>query len=151
MTMAPSLALVDCPTGLAGNMLLAALFDLGLPEAAVAQPLSALGLGEAYRLERSETRSAGLRGLRLEVALTEPSPPHRHWGELHQLIAVAPLDPALKGRVLAVFGLLADAEAAVRSVAATPDEPPRLPHPGLLLQAQPVPRVLPARVVPYRP
>ena len=68
MTMAPCLALVDCPTGLAGNMLLAALFDLGLPEAVVAQPLSALGLGEAYRLERSETRSAGLRGLRLEVA-----------------------------------------------------------------------------------
>ena len=118
MTMAPCLALVNCPTGLAGNMLLAALFDLGLPEAVVAQPLSALGLGEAYRLERSETRSAGLRGLRLEVALTEPSPPHRHWGELHQLIAVAPLDPALKGRVLAVFGLLADAEAAVHGCTA---------------------------------
>ena len=33
-----ALAVVDCPTGLAGNMLLAALFDLGLPAAEVEQP-----------------------------------------------------------------------------------------------------------------
>ena len=39
-----SLAVVDCPTGLAGNMLLAALFDCGLPEEVVHQPLAALGL-----------------------------------------------------------------------------------------------------------
>jgi hypothetical protein len=45
------LAVVDCPTGLAGNMLLAALLDLGLPEAVVHEPLAALGLAEAYRLE----------------------------------------------------------------------------------------------------
>lgn len=118
MSAAQPLAWVDCPTGLAGNMLLAALLDLGLPEAVVAQPLAALGLGEAYRLECRETRSCGLRGMQLEVALTEPSPPHRHWGELRQQIAAAPLEPALQQRVLEVFALLADAEAAVHGCAA---------------------------------
>jgi uncharacterized protein (DUF111 family) len=73
-----TLALLDCPTGLAGNMLLAALFDLGVPQAAVQEPLAALGLAGAYRLELNERRSAGLRQ-----------------------------------RVLAVFSLLAEAEAAV--------------------------------------
>ena len=118
MSAAQPLAWVDCPTGLAGNMLLAALLDLGLPEAVVAQPLASLGLGEAYRLECRETRSCGLRGMQLEVALTEPSPPHRHWGELRQQIAAAPLEPALQQRVLEVFALLADAEAAVHGCAA---------------------------------
>ena len=113
MTSQPRLAVVDCPTGLAGNMLLAALLDLGLPEAVVHQPLAALGLADAYRLQLEETRSAGLRGLQLRVALTEPSPAHRRWGELHHQLTSAPLEPRLKERVLAVFRLLADAEGAV--------------------------------------
>jgi len=104
---------VDCPTGLAGNMLLAALFDLGLPAAVVEQPLAALGLAEAYRLRLEERRSGGLRGQHLEVELLEASPPHRLWRELRQLLAAAPLEPPLQQRVLAVFERLAAAEGAV--------------------------------------
>lgn len=118
MSAAPLLALVDCPTGLAGNMLLAALLDLGLPESVVAEPLAALGLAEAYRLSCHETRSGGLRGMQLAVVPTEPSPPHRHWGELRQQIAEAPLEPLLQQRVLQVFAQLAEAEAAVHGCAA---------------------------------
>ena len=113
MTAPRRLALVDCPTGLAGNMLLAALFDLGLPEAEVEAPLQALGLAGAYRIDLREERSGGLRGLHLAVELTDPSPPHRHWGELRCQIAEAALEPQLKERVLAVFSLLAEAEAQV--------------------------------------
>lgn len=113
MTAPRRLALVDCPTGLAGNMLLAALLDLGLPQAVLDAPLQTLGLAGAYRLKLREDRSAGLRGLHLDVELTEPSPPHRHWGDLRRQIAAAPLEPLLKDRVLAVFSLLAQAEARV--------------------------------------
>ena len=107
------LALLDAPTGLAGNMLLAALLDLGLPEAQIHHPLAALGLADAYRLELEERRSGGLRGLHLAVVSLEPQPPHRHWGELRGQLQAAPWEPALKQRVLEVFGLLAQAEAAV--------------------------------------
>ncbi|MFZ9952516.1 MAG: nickel pincer cofactor biosynthesis protein LarC [Vulcanococcus sp.] len=110
---AAGLAVVDCPTGLAGNMLLGALFDLGLPEAVVEAPLAALGLAGTYRLVLEERRSGGLRGLHLAVHGLEPEPDHRHWGDLQQQIAAAPLEPALQRQVLAVFGLLAEAEAAV--------------------------------------
>ena len=109
----PALALVDCPTGLAGNMLLAALFDLGLPLAAVQQPLAALGLEGAYRLRLEERRSGGLRGQHLEVELLEAAPSHRLWRELRLQIAAAPLEPVLQQRVLAVFEQLAEAEGAV--------------------------------------
>jgi uncharacterized protein (TIGR00299 family) protein len=108
-----SLALLDCPTGLAGNMLLAALLDLGVPEAVLHHPLEALDLAGRYRLVVEERRSGGLRGLHLAVESLEHEPPHRAWGELRQLITAAPLDPALRQRVLAVFTLLAEAEAAV--------------------------------------
>ncbi len=111
------LALIDCPTGLAGNMLLAALLDLGLPQELIDTPLAALGLAHAYRLVVDERRSAGLRGLHLEVGLREVSPPHRHWGDLRQQILTAPLDGALQAKVLEVFTLLAEAEAVVHGVA----------------------------------
>ena len=113
-----TLALVDCPTGLAGNMLLAALFDLGLPQAALDAPLAALGLAGAYAIDLEERRSGGLRGLHLAVRGLEPDPPHRHWAELEATIGAAPLEPQLKQRVLAVFGLLAEAEAQVHGQSA---------------------------------
>ena len=114
------LALIDCPTGLAGNMVLAALLDLGLPQEVIDTPLAALGLAQAYRLVVDERRSAGLRGLHLEVQLREVSPPHRHWGDLRQQILAAPLDAALQAKVLEVFSLLAEAEAVVHGV--TPEQ-----------------------------
>ncbi|MBM5814664.1 MAG: nickel pincer cofactor biosynthesis protein LarC [Cyanobacteria bacterium M_DeepCast_100m_m1_067] len=108
-----TLALLDAPTGLAGNMLLAALLDLGLPEAEIHRPLAALGLADVYRLELEERRSGGLRGLHLAVVSLEPEPPHRHWGELSSQLQAAPWPAPLKQRVLEVFGVLAAAEAAV--------------------------------------
>ncbi|WP_216910036.1 LarC family nickel insertion protein [Synechococcus sp. CCY 0621] len=108
-----TLALLDCPTGLAGNMLLAALLDLGLPDATIEAPLAALGLEGRYRLRIEERRSGGLRGLHLDVEALEVQPHHRPWGALRQQIQAAPLAPALRQKVLAVFGLLAEAEATV--------------------------------------
>ena len=108
-----TLAYLDCPSGLAGDMLLAALFDLGLPPAAVEAPLAVLGLAGAYRLRIEESRSGGLRGRRLSVDLLEPQPTHRRWGDLRGQIGSSAIEPALRHRVLKVFGLLAEAEAAV--------------------------------------
>ena len=107
-----STLVVDCPTGLAGDMLLAACLDLGVPPEVIHQPLAALGLGEAYRLVVEESTNGGLRGLQLEVEANAAAE-HRHWRDLRLQITEAALDPLLKTRVLAVFSALADAEAAV--------------------------------------
>jgi len=108
-----TLALIDCPTGLAGNMLLAALFDLGVPAAVLEEPLAALGLAGRYALQLEERRSGGLRGLHLEVRAQEPEPAHRHWAQLRPQLEQAPLAEPLRRRVLAVFALLAEVEGAV--------------------------------------
>ncbi len=106
-------AYLDLPTGVAGDMLLAALFDLGLPESVVLEPLAALGLAAAFRLELQEARSAGLRGQRLQVHLLEAPPPERHWAQLRPQLEAAPWPEPLRQRVLAVFECLAQAEATV--------------------------------------
>lgn len=108
-----TLVLLDCPTGLAGDMLLAALFDLGVPEAVVHKPLAALGLEGRYRIRIEEGQSGGLRGRRLRVESLEEEPHHRPWGGLRERLVAAPLAPALRERVLSVFTLLAEAEATV--------------------------------------
>ena len=108
-----SLALLDCPTGLAGNMLLAALLDLGLPIAAIEEPLARLGLEGRYRLEIEERRSGGLRGLHLAVQSLESEPAHRPWGARRGQVVAVGWPEALRQRVRAVFNLLAEAEAAV--------------------------------------
>ena len=54
---------VDCPTGLAGDMLLAAFLDLGVPTEVVHAPLRELGFENAYVLRVEEAQNGGLRGL----------------------------------------------------------------------------------------
>ncbi len=104
---------VDAPTGLAGDMLLAGLLDLGVPISAIEEPLNSLGLAGCYRIDVVEARSGGLRGQRVSVTGLEAQPPHRHWADIRQQIVEAPLSTALKERVLAVFTALAEAEATV--------------------------------------
>jgi uncharacterized protein (TIGR00299 family) protein len=108
-----TLVVVDCPTGLAGNMLLAALLDAGVPEAVIHHPLEALGLKGTYRLTLEARSSGGLRGAHLQVTPLEPQPHHRPWGPLRGQILQAPWPTPLRERVLAVFQRLAEAEAAV--------------------------------------
>lgn len=108
--------LVDCPTGLAGDMLLAACFDLGVPRAVVEEPLASLGLAGAYQLTVEEASSGGLRGLRLQVSASGDRQPHRRWGDLRAQIEAAALAEPLRQRVLRVFAALAAAEARVHGM-----------------------------------
>ncbi len=105
---------VDCPNGLAGDMLLAALLDLGVPREVVDAPLAAIGLENSYELKVKEDRSFGLRGTRVLVSALEEDPPSRHWREIRELInRTSLIDDSLKKSVLAVFKALAEAEAFV--------------------------------------
>ena len=116
--MAANWAYLDLPTGVAGDMLLAALLDLGVPERVIDEPLAKLGLQSSYRLNCSSGSSAGLRGQQLVVELLEASPPHRHWADLKPQLQGAAWPQPLKTKVLEVFQLLAEAEAHVHGMPA---------------------------------
>ena len=111
--MTPSILHWDCPTGIAGDMLLAALADLGVPEAVLNQPLHQLGLADQCRIVTQPGSNGGLRGVRARVDVLTPQESHRHWRHLRQLLLAAPLEEAVGRAALRCFGLLAAAEARV--------------------------------------
>lgn len=111
--MAATLLHWDCPTGIAGDMVLAALADLGVPEAVLNRPLRQLGLADQCRIVTRAGSNGGLRGIKAHVDVLTPQEEHRHWRHLRQLLLTAPLEEQVRQAALRCFGLLAEAEARV--------------------------------------
>jgi pyridinium-3,5-bisthiocarboxylic acid mononucleotide nickel chelatase len=101
----------DCFSGAAGDMLLAALLDAGVPEAAVRESLDALHL-DGWTLTICEVRRAGLRAARVEVAITEEQVARR-LDDVLEVLDRAPLADGVRDRAAAAFRVLAEAEARV--------------------------------------
>uniref|UniRef100_UPI001E2FB32E nickel insertion protein n=1 Tax=Ornithinicoccus halotolerans TaxID=1748220 RepID=UPI001E2FB32E len=110
---------LDVSAGVAGDMLLAALLDLGADPAAVDRAVEAVLPGEV-RLTTEPTRRAGMRALRLRVQpVTDGagSPvPHRSWAGLRGLIEGADLPDAVREAAVTAFARLAEAEGHVHGV-----------------------------------
>jgi hypothetical protein len=109
----------DCFSGIAGNMVLGALLDLGLPRRQLEADLAALGLRHRLRVRR--VRRGALRACHVEVQVPRARHGHgRRYGEIRALLRRARLEPAVRERALAVFEALAVAEARVHGI--EPDE-----------------------------
>ena len=58
---------IECSPGISGDMLLGALFDLGVPKTVIEKPLIDLGLADFYKLKFIESRSCSIRGKKVQV------------------------------------------------------------------------------------
>ncbi len=108
---------IDASAGIAGDMLLGALVDLGVPIATLQRAVDAVLPG--VRLSAVPVRRAGLRAVHVEVAVADDAG-SRTWTDVRRLIADADLEPPVRDLALAVFERLAVAEARVHGV--EPDE-----------------------------
>jgi hypothetical protein len=110
---------LDCFSGIAGDMFLAACLDAGLIDLALLEEkLSALGIGPVkVRAEKVQRRSIAATHLRFET--DRESSDHRHWSEIRELIETSPLAAGERRRALAIFQSLAEAEAKIHGT--TPD------------------------------
>jgi hypothetical protein len=132
---------LDAFSGIAGNMLLGALLDLGLPLRALEGDLAPLGL--AFEIDVRRVRRGPLsaryvdvrvprgRPLRKAPTVRRRAPGHAHahgresrthapgrsWLEIRRLLERAALVPEVRQRALAIFESLADAEARVHGIA----------------------------------
>ncbi len=115
----------DSVGGAAGDMILAALIDLGADKTAIEHALAGLHLG-SFRIETQAHAEHGLHGTR--VVVYEPSPhnaehdhghPHRGLTEIRKILAEAILPEETRRLAKAVFTRLAEAEACVHRT--TPD------------------------------
>lgn len=110
-----NLAYLDCFSGLAGDMLLAALLDAGLPMEYLRRQLAALPL-QGYELEVQRTDRGGISAVNFQVKLTGDQP-QRCWRKIRELLTAAALAPEVKEKALLIFQSLAEAEARVHGVA----------------------------------
>jgi hypothetical protein len=137
-------AYLDCPTGIAGDMCLGALVDVGVPLDYVDGQLRKLGIAHEYTLLAETVYRNGQQATKVHVRLTEKSPddyiahahtheqshehlhgnPHdhshgadsRHLPDIQALIQAADLPSQATDWSLAIFHNLAKAEGSVHGV-----------------------------------
>jgi pyridinium-3,5-bisthiocarboxylic acid mononucleotide nickel chelatase len=101
----------DCFSGVAGDMSVAALVDLGVPFDVVRDAVAGVGLrGVSVDIRAAQTGVIG--GVRFVVEQTERHP-ERSYGEIVRLLAAAELDADTRTRAQQIFLRLAEAEAFV--------------------------------------
>jgi pyridinium-3,5-bisthiocarboxylic acid mononucleotide nickel chelatase len=107
-------AYLDCISGIAGDMLLAALVDTGADRELLHGMPSALGLdGVRVQLERVQRHGIGALSARV---LDESPAPARSWSEIRSVLAGASLEEGVRARALRAFTRLAEVEAAIHGV-----------------------------------
>jgi uncharacterized protein (TIGR00299 family) protein len=124
----------DCFSGAAGDMLLGALLDAGLPLDALRAALGELGIG--HDVHATRVLRAGVSSIHVDVRATgqphhdhthhhhhdhahghhDHSHDHRSLAEIAHLIGHSALSPAGKARAVALFRRIAEAEAAIHQM-----------------------------------
>ena len=110
------LAYLDCPTGIAGDMCLGAIADLGVPIDYLSAKLNGLGIAQEYQLRVQSVHRQGQRATKIHVDLTNHHHHERHLPEIEGQIIAAKLPPQAEAWSLAVFRRLAEAEGAVHGI-----------------------------------
>jgi pyridinium-3,5-bisthiocarboxylic acid mononucleotide nickel chelatase len=103
----------DCPSGAAGDMIMASLLDAGVPVAALRAELGKLAL-EGWELRAREVMKGVFRATKVDVEIDRGA--HRHQRSLRDILEIlerSALAPGVKERAARIFTRLADAEARV--------------------------------------
>lgn len=116
----------ECFAGISGDMCLAALLNIGVPEAYLRAELAKLGIEDEYELKISKSEKQGIHGLRVDVELAHThhhddghSHSHAHQRDYRQIkamIEATDLPAATKQRALKIFRAVAEAEAKIHDM-----------------------------------
>ncbi len=104
-------ALFDPYSGASGDMVLGALVDLGLSIDELRRHLRQV-LPNGWTIESETVEQHSVHGTRVSVQISEGQP-QRDWADIRGLIAESALPDGMKSRALAIFELVAEAEARV--------------------------------------
>ncbi len=102
--------------GIAGDMFLAALIDLGVSPQALEGPLRTLGVpGWSFKVSRAERHA--ITGTHLEVVLdAQEEHPHRSYRDIEGLVGASALPVRAKATALEIFRRIGEVEAKIHGV-----------------------------------
>ena len=107
---------LDCQCGIAGDMTVAALLDLGLPLEHLHKELAKISLpASEYRLATRQCQRQGVTGRLFDVQVCGDQP-HRQYGDIDTMLAASSLSTRVKETARRIFLRLAEAEAKVHGV-----------------------------------
>src|SRR5271170_6680380 len=109
---------LDAFSGLSGDMMAGALIDCGAPFTELERAIAGLKLS-GYRLSLRRKDVSGIAASKFEVEVHERQP-ERHLGEIRRMIEGGGLAPRVSATAVAIFSVLAEAEAKVHRT--TPEE-----------------------------
>ena len=90
---------IDCPSGLASDMLLAAFLDLGLPENQLEKSFKLFGLGEIFSFKVKDSNSYGLRGSATYLdRIISFNDQYKSWPYIRDLVSNSALKSSIKQR-----------------------------------------------------
>jgi uncharacterized protein (TIGR00299 family) protein len=105
---------LDCFSGIAGDMTIAALLDLGVPLLVIEQAIAALPLDD-FHLHRGHAHRSGIVATSFEVHV-EGAQPERTYGTIDAMLAGSTLDPEVSALARRIFRKLGEAEAHVHKM-----------------------------------
>lgn len=105
------IAYFDCIAGASGDMILGALLDAGLPEAALRERLTALRLDDFDLRCRRVVKNA-FSATKVDVLVADDVP-ERHLSDIERIVQGSDLSPAIKDRAMAIFQRLCEVEAGI--------------------------------------
>src|SRR6266404_5661735 len=112
-------AFLDAFSGLSGDMIAGAMLDAGADFEELRAALASLPL-DGYRLAARRKLVSGISALKFDVEVSAAQP-ERHLSDIREIVARASaLSTSVKDRAMAIFGVLAEAEAKIHRT--TPEQ-----------------------------
>lgn len=106
----------DCFAGISGDMNLGALIDLGVDPDHLKSELKKLNI-EGFHLEIKRDKRKGISGTKATVVIeNQENEKHRHLRHITELINESTLSESIKEKSLAIFDLIAVAEAKIHDI-----------------------------------
>jgi uncharacterized protein (TIGR00299 family) protein len=110
-----TLAFLDCFSGVAGDMWVGALLDLGLPIEDLRPAVDSLDL-PGVEIDSQRVMRGSLGGEHFQVRVADGAKPHRHLADILAILERAELPPVVAARAQAVFQAIGTVEAQVHGV-----------------------------------
>ncbi len=104
---------IDCSLGISGDMLVSALFDLGVPESVFLDNLINLKIERDYNIRFEERDNQGIKGFVCTKKVIQFNELSRSLKDVKNLILDSDLNDFVKKKSVKVFEILAEAEAIV--------------------------------------